>query len=269
VNFNTDFLYRYLALAPAALALERAVECEIHIRHQWRSPILDIGCGDGIFAKVLCAEKVDTGIDLDPAEVARARQQAIYKELIVCSGDRIPKPDGSYRTIFSNSVLEHIEDLLPVLREAHRLLAPDGLFYITIPSDRLERATVFARLVRSVGLNRLADRYGKFYNRFWRHYHAYDEATWRAMFLQAGFEVVEESPYVPRNLSTLYDFLTVLAFPSLLAKKLVNRWFFWPRLRQRTAAITHAALRPLLTRLGTGNDGCLVFYVLQKKPQPQ
>ena len=265
MNFNTDFFFRYLELAPAALALERAIECEVHARNQWHSPILDIGCGDGIFAKILCAETVDTGIDLDPTEIERARWQGIYKELMVCPGDRIPKPDGSYRTIVSNSVLEHISDLLPVLKEAHRLLSPDGLFYVTIPSDRLERATLLARLVRSLGLSGLADRYGKFYNRFWRHHHAYDEAQWRELFLQADFEVVEESAYVPRNLSTLYDFLTLLALPSLVAKKLVNRWFFWPQLRRRTARVTHAVLSPLIERLQMGHGGCLVFYALQKR----
>ena len=265
MNFNADFFCRYLALAPAALALERSIECEIHARNQWQSPILDIGCGDGIFAKILRTEPVDTGIDPDPTEVERARRQGIYKELLVCAGDRIPKPDGSYRTIFSNSVLEHIPDLLPVLKEAHRLLSPEGLFYVTIPSDRLERATLLARLVRGFGLSGLADRYGKFYNRFWRHHHAYDEAQWRALFLQADFEVVEERAYVPRNLSTLYDFLTMLALPSLVTKKLVNRWFFWPQLRRRTAGMIHAALSPLIERLRMGNGACLVFYALRKR----
>ena len=265
MNFNTDFLRRYLAVAPAALALERSAECEIHAHNQWQSPILDIGCGDGIFAKILCAETVDTGIDLDPKEVERARQQEIYRELIVCPGDRIPKPDGNYRTIFSNSVLEHIPDLLPVLKEAHRLLSPDGIFFVTLPSDRLERATLLARMVRGLGLGRLADRYGEFYNRFWRHHHAYDEAQWRALFLQADFEILEERAYIPRNLSTLYDSLTVLALPSLVAKKFVSRWFFWPQLRRRTAAVVYAVLSPLIERLRTSNGGCLIFYALRKR----
>jgi SAM-dependent methyltransferase len=265
VTFNTDFLRRYLKLAPAALALERSIECEVHARNLWQSPILDIGCGDGIFAKVLFAERVDTGIDLESAEVERARRHGIYRELIVCPGHRIPKPDGSYRTIFSNSVLEHIPDLSPVLKEANRLLAQEGRFYITVPTDRLEQATLPARLLSSVGFTRLAGRYGKFYNRFWRHYHAYDEPRWRELFNAADFEIAEESAYVSRNLSTFYDLLTVLAIPSLVSKKLVNRWIVWPRLRRTTAGLTHAAISPIIKRLRQGDGGCLVFYALKKR----
>ena len=104
VKLNSDFLLRYLQFAPAALALERSIECEIHARNIWQSPVLDIGCGDGIFAKMLFADRVDTGIDLNPAEVECAKRLGAYLEVLTCSGDRIPKPDGSYRTVFSDSV---------------------------------------------------------------------------------------------------------------------------------------------------------------------
>ncbi len=53
MRFNSDFLKRYLAIAPSALAYERAIECELHVGKNWASPILDIGCGDGIFAQIL------------------------------------------------------------------------------------------------------------------------------------------------------------------------------------------------------------------------
>jgi SAM-dependent methyltransferase len=265
VKFKTDFFRRYLELAPAALALERAIECEMHARYGWQSPILDIGCGDGLFAKVLCAEKIDTGIDLDPDEVERARRQDAYRELIVCPADEIPKPDGSYRGIVSNSVLEHIPDVLSVLKEASRLLAPDGRFYITIPSDRLEHATAPARVLKGVRLARLSERYGKFYNRFWRHHHAYDDAGWRSLFAQAGLEVVEHVAYVPRNLSTFYDLLTVIAAPSLLAKKLAGRWIVWPAWRRVVARPWHAVLARMIHPLQAGGEGCLHFYVLRKR----
>ena len=69
---------------------------------------------------------------------------------------RYPETDGSYRTIFSNSVLEHIPDLLPVLVEQHRLLAPGGNFYVTIPTDRWERASLLARSLHALGLHEFA-----------------------------------------------------------------------------------------------------------------
>ena len=265
MKLSTDYLRRYLALCPAALALERSIECDMHARYSWPTPILDIGCGDGIFAKILRTEQIDTGIDLDPIEVKRARKTGMYRELIVCSAAQIPKPDESYATLVSNSVLEHIPDLLPVLIEASRLMAPDSRFYITVPSDRLVHATLPARFLKAAGLKSLAEKYGKFYNRFWRHYHDYDDAGWRSLFSKAGLEVIEHTPYVPRNLSTLYDFLTVLAFPSLIAKPLMGRWILWPWLRQIIVGPWHKVLFGIVHRLNQSDNGCLFFYTLKKR----
>src|SRR2546428_6343193 len=119
--------------------LFRSLECRIYSGLVFERPILDIGCGDGVHAKVLFAEKIDTGIDPNERELERAAELGAYVELIACRGDAIPKPDWAYRTIFSNSVLEHIPDLRPVLKEAHRLLMPGGRFYFTVPSPNFER----------------------------------------------------------------------------------------------------------------------------------
>ncbi len=266
MNFAGDFLRRYLDITPAALALERAIECDIQSRNEWHEPVLDIGCGDGLFAKMLCTGQISTGIDPNASEVDCAKETGAYQELIVCFGDSIPKPDGSYATIVSNSVLEHIPDLLPVLKEAHRLLSDDGRFYITVPSDRLELATAPARLLSALGLDALARRYGRFYNRFWRHHHAYDDDGWRRLFNAAGLEVVEHIAYVPRDLSTAYDLMTALALPGLVAKKVFNRWILLPGIRPLYAGAVARALETLRRSLNRG-DGCLFFYALKKTTQ--
>jgi SAM-dependent methyltransferase len=266
LNVNDNFLRRYLEIAPTALALERSYECELLARRVWQGPILDIGCGDGIFAKMLFHDELDTGIDPDLVEVERARQLGAYRELIVCSGDAVPKPDGSYATIFSNSVLEHVPNLSPVLEEIHRLLAPDGRFYATLPSDRVERAAFPARLLFGLGLRNAGERYGAFYNRFWRHYNVHPEAGWRAVFDRAGFEVVDERPYVPPNVSTFYDLLTPLGLPAAITRRLLKRWMLFPRLRRYTAGAIHWFVTAVVGRLQRQPGGCLIFYELKKKP---
>ncbi|MHB0954001.1 MAG: class I SAM-dependent methyltransferase [Allorhizobium sp.] len=268
MQFHSNFLRRYLALAPSALAFERSIECALHVERPWPAPILDIGCGDGIFAEILFAGKVDTGIDPDASEVERARPLDKYRELIVCTGDNIPKPDASYNTVFSNSVLEHIPDLMPVLREVRRLMSDDARFYITIPTDRLERATFIARVLSAVGISGLAERYGHFYNRFWKHFNVHDEKGWRAIFEEAGFEVEIERPYVPAKFSTLYDLLTPVALPALIARKLYRRWFLIPALRPYTAPVLDVLLAGAVKRAVNhhGPGGCLVYYALRKRP---
>lgn len=263
LRFAKDFLLRYLEATPAALALERSLECELHARNSWKFPILDIGCGDGLFASILCAERIDTGIDPDAGEIVHAQTTGAYNELICCFGNEISKPDGSYETIISNSVLEHIPDLVPVLKEARRLLADGGTFYVTVPSDRFELANIPARLLAGLGFASLAQRYGKFYNRFWRHYHAYDDRGWRALFAQAGLEVAEHRSYDSRNIATLCDFLTFLSIPSLLSKKMLNRWIFWPSMRQVYIDVLYRVVASLAARIDRG-EGTLLFYGLRK-----
>jgi SAM-dependent methyltransferase len=264
LRFAKDFLLRYLEVTPAALALERSLECDLHARNSWKSPVLDIGCGDGLFASILCADRIDTGIDPDAGEIEHARTTGAYKELIACFGNDIAKPDGSYETIISNSVLEHIPDLLPVLKEARRLLAEGGTFYVTVPSDRFELANIPARLLAGAGLASLAQRYGKFYNRFWRHYHAYDDIGWRALFGQAGLEVVEHCAYDARNVTTFCDFLTFVSIPSLISKKLLNRWVLLPAVRQLYVRAIHAAVESIAENIDRG-EGTLLFYALRRE----
>jgi SAM-dependent methyltransferase len=264
VIFRSNFLRRYLDLAPAALVVERAVECEILQEREFVRPILDIGCGDGIFAAILFDEKLDTGIDLDPVEVARADKLDAYRELLVCPGDRIPKPDHAFNTILSNSVIEHILDVMPVLKEAHRLLAPNGQLFLTIPTDRLEHNSLPARLFNLVGANRLESRYGNFHNRFWQHYNVHSRAEWRELFTAAGFQVDDERLYASPNFSSFYDLLMPFALPSIAAKRLFGRWFLLPGLRRYYAGLIYGLIVGIHRRFKREPGSSLVFYALRK-----
>lgn len=263
MQLNKRFLLRYLELAPSALAIERSAECQLLSEEGFERPVLDIGCGDGIFATVLTTEKIDVGIDINTREIEHAKKLNAYNELIGCSGSAIPKADGSFRTIFSNSVLEHIEDLPPVLREANRVLAADGRFFVTVPSDRFQQYSAVARSLRSIGLKKLAGRFEKFYNSFWRHHHCYDIAGWSNLFEDAGFEILKVEEYNPRNACTLNDLLVFPAGPALVAKKAINRWFVLPGVRRLSARL----LYPLFRGLDEPRDvekGGLLFFVLSK-----
>jgi len=231
MTFNDYILERYLRVAPMALAIERSQECRLLANQVFERPILDVGCGDGIFAKVLFKEPIDTGIDVDAGELAKAEVSGAYSELIDCPAHRVPKEDGAYRTIMSNSVLEHVADLRPVLAEIHRLLAPEGQFYVTLPTVEFERCSAFSRLLEGLRLGGLARSYRLFYNRFWRHHNVHDEMGWRRVFQDAGFRVLETHLYGPRVLCTVCDLLVPIAIPAYASKLVFGRWIAVPRLR--------------------------------------
>jgi SAM-dependent methyltransferase len=264
MQFNRDFLRRYLEIAPAALALERSMECEILAEQSFERPVLDLGCGDGVFAAILCAETIDVGVDYDSEELARAKLYARYDELLHCGGNSIPRSDDSFATIFSNSVLEHIPDLMPVLREQFRLLKPGGRFYVTIPTLEWERSVAPSRLLRAVGLVSFADRYARFYNLFWRHHHAYPLDRWTALFREIGFTVLHTRLYCPPNMTTLLDLLTPVAGPAIVSKKVLGRWIAFPGLRRVLAPAIYAVTSKIAARLHRPDSGALVFIAMTK-----
>jgi SAM-dependent methyltransferase len=255
---------KYLEQAPVALAIERTLECTILSRRELIPPALDIGCGDGLFASICFPQGLDTGIDPDRRELERARARAVYRELIPCRGDAIPKPSASYKTIVSNSVLEHILLLEPVLREAHRLLAADGIMYVTVPTDRFERFSLAYSVLTAFGLKRWASAFARTYNRFWLHYHCYSVDRWEEWFQTVGFTIVERVEYCPHHLALLDDVMTGPAALSLLAKKLVNRWVLFPSVRKAMAPVIAGLIRIDFAKNIAVQHGGIVFFQLRK-----
>ncbi len=264
IKTNSDIVVDYIAMAPLALAFERVMECRILAQQTFERPMLDIGCGEGLFAKILFSEPVDTGIDPNSRELARARELGAYVELIQCYGDAIPKADGSYRTILSNSVIEHIPEIQSVLLEAYRLLAPGGRMYLTVPSNRFDEYTWISQFLAALGLDHLRRQFGTFFNRFWAHYHCYTSEQWSQIATSAGFEVIEAHTYGTRKACLLNDFLVPFSVPEYVTKKYLNRWTLFPRLR-RVILAPFALLGSLILR---GAEKCeaggLVFLSLRK-----
>ena len=95
---------------------------------------IDLGCGTGLVA-IAFAERVDqfVGIDLSPGMIEKARATGLYAEIEVTdmlAGLRI-KPDSGVDLVLSADVMIYVADLLPVLKEASRVLASGGLLAFT------------------------------------------------------------------------------------------------------------------------------------------
>ncbi len=264
LKIKPNALLRYISMAPLALAFERVVEYRILKEQEFERPVLDIGCGEGVFANILFSSKIDLGIDPNPKELKRAHDLGGYKELIECFGDKIPKPDGAYRTIFSNSVIEHIVDIKPVLAEAYRLLAPGGRLYLTVPSNRFDEYTFISQILLFFGLKNWQKRFSFFFNRFWAHYHYYDPEQWSKIVSEPGFEVVELRGYCPKRVCMMNDFLVPFSILEYVTKKFFNRWTLVPSLRKIILSPIALLGNFFLQGAEKSKDGGLVFISLQK-----
>ena len=156
---------------------------------------LDLGCGDGLLTRIivqLVGRRDDlVGIDPDPAEIAHAQETGIYTALHTAGGDSVPEPDASFNWVLSNSVLEHIDHIEPVLAEVGRLLRPNGEFVFTVPGADFHaclRGPLLPGASREVYLRRLDDRVA--HRRYW------SVSDWRSALAVNGMRVVSTLSYL-------------------------------------------------------------------------
>lgn len=247
------------------MAIERTYECHILSQKTFITPVLDIGCGDGLFTQILFKDKIDVGIDPQTVEISHAKKLDCYEQLIQCYGNSVPFPDKYFKTILSNSVMEHIQDIEPVLKEAHRVLADDGHVYLTLPTDKFDQYSVIFQTLKLLGLNQLAERYGKFFNSFWKHYHYYTLAGWEQLFKKMGFEVKESQEYLPKANAVLNDLYSPFSIFSFVQKKCFNTWFLFPGIRKLFSPIYFNLHKNIsFQKHPPANTGGLVFFKLKK-----
>ena len=96
------------------------------------SVVLDLGAGAGIVTQMSfkgCAAKV-CGVDLDP----RVVDNPFLDEGRVSDAGEIPYEDKQFEVVFSDNVLEHLDEPLVVFREVARVLKPGGVFLFKTPN---------------------------------------------------------------------------------------------------------------------------------------
>lgn len=140
MKIDSQLLAHFVSRYPAqpATAFWRGIEIDILAQAGIPDGLgLDLGCGDGILTDILF-ERIGrrprlVGIDLDPLETEAAKRYSFYERIHTVPGDKIPEADGTFDYVISNSVLEHIPDLEPVIEEVGRVLKPGGQFFFTVP----------------------------------------------------------------------------------------------------------------------------------------
>jgi GT2 family glycosyltransferase/SAM-dependent methyltransferase len=255
-----NFLYAYLDQAPIALGLMRAVECSHLARLPFARPILDLGCGDGTFARILFnGVTIDAGVDADADEVERARRTQCYVDVQNARIERLPFESGSFATAYSNCVLEHVEPLDAALKEIHRVVRPGGHLYLTVPSPRCTTYLFWTRLLSRVGLRGVADWYANLTLRLFKAEHVMEADGWAEVLGRAGFAVEHHEPYMPLRATELQDIFLPTAVPSKIAKRLFGRLFFLPRLHRACVRLYRGTLmRPYEERTPLGSGTLLV-----------
>jgi len=103
--------------------------------------VLDAGCGPGTITQGIAQHVLPgrvTGIDLDPAQVARASRLAEGLEqtnVRFTTGNvyELPFADASFDLVFSHALFEHLSNPRGALAELRRVLRPGGLIALCSP----------------------------------------------------------------------------------------------------------------------------------------
>ncbi len=100
--------------------------------------VLDIGCGSGVLSRILARRGARvTGVDLSPTLIARAVEREEARPLgitylVADAADLSMLPDGSFSSVTAQMVLMDASDGAGILREAGRLLEPNGRFVASL-----------------------------------------------------------------------------------------------------------------------------------------
>ncbi len=224
-----QILWRHISTLPYFRGFLRAVEDSFYQEIDLPKPIFDLGSGDGHFASAAFDKKLDVGLDPWVAPMREAWRRNAYRLLALGEGARIPFADESFASVISTSVLEHIPDIEPVLRETARILKPGGKFVFCGPNHRFPQELWGRRILRKLGVKNLGDSYGRFFNWISRHAHTDSPEVWQERLEKAGFRLLDTWDYFPPKALHILEWGHPLGMPSWIIKKFFGRWILVPK----------------------------------------
>lgn len=227
-------LYKLWKHSPFSWAIIRTPECYLLSQEEYKSPILEVGCGDGFVSQVIFSDKknvIDLGIDIDPMELKRAKKATVYKKNLLEDITHNKLKSNSFNTVFANGVLEHIPDLEKALAEIARILKPGGKLITTSPTNNYTRLLFYYRLFNKIGLHNLANWYGERINKVFAHKHLLSYKQWETLLKKVHLTPVKHIYYNNSISTALHDLFLPFSIFTKLIKKHTDKMVLFPFLR--------------------------------------
>jgi 2-polyprenyl-3-methyl-5-hydroxy-6-metoxy-1,4-benzoquinol methylase len=180
---SSNFLVRWLFW----YRLNRVLE---HLKDSKRGTVIDIGCGEGALLLTLAQifdQCVGVDVNVEAAKKLMDDQRIRNVSLIQEDFAETAFEEDHFDLVTATDVLEHIPDLSGFSKKIRRILSPDGLFLITIPSENL----FYAIGRKFFGFSQQEDSCPHLYN-----------AKQIMNILEGEFEILEKE-FIPFNLPSL------------------------------------------------------------------
>lgn len=143
-KYDSWFLDNPNVLASEVALVAESLKCG-------ESPVLSVGCGSGLFEKMLKTKYdilVSDGIEpsKDMAEIARKRGMNVE----IAAGEDFDFPKGKYKTIIFNGSPSYINDLPLVVKKVYDALPSEGcIILVDVPKE--SSYGILYNLAKSVG----------------------------------------------------------------------------------------------------------------------
>jgi SAM-dependent methyltransferase len=256
-----DYLWLHLRDLPFFRAMLRSVEAEFYQEYEMAPPVLDVGCGDGHFAKIAFDRPLEAGIDPRYGPIREAAKLGGYRLLVQGDGGLMPFSKACFGSALSNSVLEHIPHVEAVLEETARVLRPGAQFAFCVPNPGYLSELSIPAILKRVGLGRLGEAYREWFRRMSRVQHADPPEVWQARLEEAGFCLDSWWHYFSPKAMRMLEWGHYFGAPSLLARWLTGRWILVSA--RWNLALTERLVRPH-AQAAPHPEGVFTFYVAHK-----
>jgi SAM-dependent methyltransferase len=259
-----DFLWLNLKDLPYFRALLRAVEASYYQNLPLAAPVLDLGCGDGHFASIAFDQPIEVGLDPWRSQLGLAARTGAYRLVLQGDGGEMPFPSGHFRTVISNSVLEHIPNVDTVIKEVARVLKPGGKFIFCVPNHHFTHNLSVSRFLIRAGLDGMAAGYRNWFNKISRHQHCDSQETWFERLAENHIVIDRAWDYFSPGALRVLEWGHYFGLPALIANKLSGHWILVPTrwnlgwIEKRLRAYYQEQIEQPL--------GSYTFYITTKQP---
>lgn len=256
---------RYFPYTPAALCVKECARLRALRRYACPDPILDVGCGDGLFARIAFENAEVWGLDIDAREGRWAAASQAYSQVVLADVTRAKLPRAFFATCVANCSLEHVPHIDLAMKNIFDSLKPGGRVFMFVPNKVWAQHLLSYRFLSAIGAKSLASTLQQRINTVFRHEHLYDADGWRQVLLDAGFAVEAIEPVLSSATTVAFEALLVPSLAGKLNKTLTTRWTNFPGARRALTRPVYALAKSLLDR----NDPTLTaeFLAIGRRPE--
>lgn len=215
-------------------------------------PMLDLGCGDGVYTSILFgaqlnrdydayedvdftqsdiynsfrakaadrvvqrSDPIGCGVDIKESMVNRANALGCYDEVVVGDIRNVPYPKENFSSVYCSMVDDiDTKDLFGLFGEVNRLLDVGGFFMFTTPTEHFREFLHYINAAETESDEDLASIYRSL-DRGRSEWESRPRDTWEPLLASTGFEMVEYIEYGSREMMQFWDTGFRVAFKYLM-----------------------------------------------------